>query len=562
MKKTYFLAFLLMLSSFTYSQELLKNGGLENWETNTKPTDWTKAESLTKASDEKHGGSFSAFRNGGKGTKDLAQLISGITPGASYTISFWYKVAGGDGTDARIWSAWKQGRTYLNDNRAELKGPNDKYLDNNGGAWTKYTVTLTAPANANSFNFEVRSYSGSKVYWDDLSFIKSDKKVPALSISEPTEGADIPSSTVTVKLSTQNFNVAKTGGDGYIQYVVDKATAVKKYDIKDITLEGLTEGNHSVEVELVDNSGKSLNPAVKKIVNFKTSSYTKVANIAELKAAKKGGFYQLTGEAIVSYARKYRNQKFIQDKTGGILIDDPNNIVKTAYNQFDGIKNIKGKLREYNKLLQFQPTEDVKGPSSTKNKITPELITLAEFVANFTKYESKLIKIKNVTFDEVKNADSEGGFEPFKPGDNFKRSFNYPISSNGAKSVFRTIFPEADYIGKPSPTKPVDLVVLGSRYRVHHQVVAINLKGIVTLGVEKIEIEGFGVYPNPAKNSITINTKAGAVKKVSVYNILGNQVIKKTIKEKELDVSNLNSGVYFLRVEENGKIATQKLIVE
>jgi hypothetical protein len=158
---------------------MLKNGGLEDWDNDTTPADWEKAESLTKTSAEAHSGSFSAVREGGSGTKDLSQTISGITPGASYTLSFWYKVTAGDGDDARVWSNWKAGSENVyhtgdvNDRSIDpLRGPSNGYMDNNGGVWTKYEVELTAPADVDAFYFEVRSYSNSTTYWDDLSFIK------------------------------------------------------------------------------------------------------------------------------------------------------------------------------------------------------------------------------------------------------------------------------------------------------------------------------------------------------------------------------------------------------
>ena len=149
---------------------MLVNGNLENWDDTSTPTSWDKAENLTQETTEVHGGSNSALRNGGSGTKDLSQNITGIVGGDSYTISVWYK-ADGDGSDARIWSFWRTGTTNLDDNVAELRGPNNSYFDNNGNTWSEYSVTLDAPEAADAFFFEVRSYSQSTVYWDDLSFV-------------------------------------------------------------------------------------------------------------------------------------------------------------------------------------------------------------------------------------------------------------------------------------------------------------------------------------------------------------------------------------------------------
>jgi hypothetical protein len=67
-------------------------------------------------------------------------------------------------------------------------------------------------------------------------------------------------------------------------------------------------------------------------------------------------------------------------------------------------------------------------------------------------------------------------------------------------------------------------------------------------------------YPNPTFN--TINLKDVEFNsKLSITSIDGSVVYQKQIKsEKEIDVSNLSQGIYFLQIEKNGKISTQKFI--
>ncbi len=160
---------ILMISSLAWGQEILTNGTFENWDSTTSPTDWTHVENITQESTAGlvHSGTYSAKHIGG--TKDLGQTVTGIVSGDEYTITLWYKVTAGDATSARIWSYWKNGTNNLNDNASELRGPNNSYFNNNGGVWTEYTVTLNAPATADGFYFEVRTYSGATVYWDDFS---------------------------------------------------------------------------------------------------------------------------------------------------------------------------------------------------------------------------------------------------------------------------------------------------------------------------------------------------------------------------------------------------------
>ena len=142
---------------------------MESWDDSNTPTSWTHVENAAQSTNA-HSGTYSVQHTGG--TSDLAQTISGIIPGKTYTISFWYQheTGTGDGTDLRIWSYWKAGNTNLTDNADELRGPNDSYLDNNNGEWTQYSVTLTAPATADNFYFEVRTYGGAVGYYDDFSF--------------------------------------------------------------------------------------------------------------------------------------------------------------------------------------------------------------------------------------------------------------------------------------------------------------------------------------------------------------------------------------------------------
>ncbi len=169
MKKLFLLLTFMSLAFWGVGQEQLLNGAFENWDNSTTPSDWNKVENIQQESTEIHGGSYSAKHTGG--TKDLGQTIENIIPGEDYTLTIWYKVVENDGTDARIWSYWKDGSTTLNDHANELRGPNNSYFDNNSGQWTSYSVTLTAPASADNFYFEVRTYSGAVVYWDDFSFV-------------------------------------------------------------------------------------------------------------------------------------------------------------------------------------------------------------------------------------------------------------------------------------------------------------------------------------------------------------------------------------------------------
>lgn len=67
------------------------------------------------------------------------------------------------------------------------------------------------------------------------------------------------------------------------------------------------------------------------------------------------------------------------------------------------------------------------------------------------------------------------------------------------------------------------------------------------------------IIPNPIDNIFTISLKDDILEKVIIYNELGQQV--KEVKTKEVDISNLSKGVYFVKItSQNGKSATKKVI--
>ncbi len=75
-------------------------------------------------------------------------------------------------------------------------------------------------------------------------------------------------------------------------------------------------------------------------------------------------------------------------------------------------------------------------------------------------------------------------------------------------------------------------------------------------------IDGLQVYPNPVTNgTFYINTNADATKEVVVYDVLGKQVVK-TSTTNAVNVSNLKSGVYIVKITEEGKTATRKLVIK
>lgn len=76
-------------------------------------------------------------------------------------------------------------------------------------------------------------------------------------------------------------------------------------------------------------------------------------------------------------------------------------------------------------------------------------------------------------------------------------------------------------------------------------------------------ISGLKMYPNPVSNgTIFINTDANTEKTVVIYDMLGKQVINTTTTSNEVNVAKLHSGLYIVKITEEGKTATRKLVIE
>lgn len=553
MKKIYFLLFTLLTVSFSFGQELLVNGTFEAWDSATNPTAWSVAASVSQESTEMHGGLYSAKHTGGaSGSVKLSQRITGITPGVSYTVSVWYMVQSGTGddTDARIWSKWATDGTNDNATDADvLQGVGaNGYFDTNGHAWTQYSVTVTAPAGANEFLFEVRTYANAVVFWDDFSFFQESGAVPTLSVTSPANGATVPSADVNVELSVQNFVVGNPGAgiDGHIHYTLDGGTVVMKYDTNPISLTGLSAGSHTVNLELVDNSHQPLASPVTASVTFDVVVPTQVADLTALRAGTIGQFYQVMNSPTVTYTRTNRNQKYIQDSSdSAILIDDAAGAISTTFVIGDGMSGLVGELSDFGGVLQFIPSGNASVAAGAT--ITPQVVTIAALLADWEPYESELVQIYNTTF-------ADGG-------STFAASTNYDISdTSGGPMTFRP-FNEADYVGGAIPSGAMPLIGIVAEFSAAPQISSRSMLDV--LSTSSYQLTGFNVYPNPTSiGYVNITSKTNDVIQVAVYDILGKQVLNNTVNNNRLNVSTLTSGVYIMKISQNGQTISKKLVVK
>lgn len=83
------------------------------------------------------------------------------------------------------------------------------------------------------------------------------------------------------------------------------------------------------------------------------------------------------------------------------------------------------------------------------------------------------------------------------------------------------------------------------------------------VNVEDMEKENITVYPNPASSNLTVTLAGNEAATVQLFNLVGQQVYSETaVNSASINVSSLKAGVYMLKVSQNGKVYTSKVVVK
>ncbi|MDX9695487.1 MAG: T9SS type A sorting domain-containing protein [Bacteroidales bacterium] len=173
-------------------------------------------------------------------------------------------------------------------------------------------------------------------------------------------------------------------------------------------------------------------------------------NIAALRSIPAGDEVKYTGEAIVTFTQTFRNQKYIQDATGAILIDDNTNVLAKAWVKGDKVSNIRGNIGISNGNTQIIPSVAGENAISSGNVVTPVVVSVTDINTNFETYESQLVKVVNVGFSSVGNF-ANGAVSDYS-------------DIGSVAGTFRTTFYDVDYIGTAIPTTRVTITgILNSR---------------------------------------------------------------------------------------------------
>jgi endonuclease I len=235
---------------------------------------------------------------------------------------------------------------------------------------------------------------------------------------------------------------------------------------------------------------------------------------------------------------------YIRDNSssrGGICIY---NSLKTG-NIGDSVV-VRGTVTEYSTLTELSNIDYLYNFGDNKS-VQPITLTVSQINED---YEGLLVRIENVTF-------SAGG--SIIPDSN--KSFTF--SDGTGQTVFYSPW-TSKLVGKKIPVGKVSLTGIVSQYSGTYQLLVRDIADfeLQTGNSQQPKIQNqVEIYPNPATNLLNISTNL-EIKSVAGYSAGGKMVFIKTNQIKQIDISALQPGIYFLKVEtQEGVFINRKFIV-
>lgn len=286
---------------------------------------------------------------------------------------------------------------------------------------------------------------------------------------------------------------------------------------------------------------------------------TEVANIAALRAGVQDGrLYKLTGEAIVTLKVANRNQIYIQDATGAILIDDANPKKLTSdYNVGDGIVGLIGSVGHFRQMIQIAPVTDAGGANSTGNVVEPAIVTISELGMG---HDAQLVTVKGVSITRL----TTGTGDDIVTIENFESAKNYVINDD-SEGILRTAYSDLDYIGALIPTAKQDITGFVLRFDNDYQLVPRSLADIVTsstVSVGDVTLADVVVYTDAVLNQLKV-VGSKELAQVELVNTVGAVVksVKVNSNNASVAMSELPKGVYIVRITSvDGSVTVSKVI--
>ena len=555
MKKIYVLLFTLTLTGLSFGQTVFINE--LHYDNSSSDID-EGVEIAGPAGTDLTSYKITAY-NGSNGLKYLEKSLSGIIPNidnSGYGTLFFPTeglqngapdgIALDDGTSLIQFLSY-EGVMTATDGVAKDVASTDIVIEETGSTPVGHSIQLTGSGT----EYENFSWTGPIANTNNLINTGQTFGVasPTLIISSPSDGETIAPSVENVNIEWTTTN---TSGTETVNIIVNGTTT---NDVTSPFAISTTDGStYNVTVNLIDGGST----VAYGNISFSIGNLTQVASITALRsdvtANGADGFYEITGQSLLTHKDGYKGKKWFQDATpSGIYIYDAEDVIATTYNVGDMVSGLKGKAVIVNGVLQLHPTEDSGVIASSDNAVVAQTVTIAGFNAAPSDYESTFINFENVKFS------AGDGAAVFETGE------NYVLTQGQAETVVRTEFYGADYIGENIPsTELANVSGIAGAYNGTAQLYVRNLADLTTtLAAGQFEVSKFNLYPNPTKSDfVNITSTGSGAMQAAIFDILGKQVINTTVSNKRINISTLNTGIYIVKLTQGAATTTKKLIIQ
>lgn len=279
-------------------------------------------------------------------------------------------------------------------------------------------------------------------------------------------------------------------------------------------------------------------------VNSESGAFTVIAYASSILNLRENciedDIVNLDAEVIITFKRSASNQKFIQDATAGLLIYDPSGILTTTLNEGDIFSGLEGKIDFYGGVMEIIPTKATVNVISTGNQVSPPEMTLTEYITNYTDFESMLIKLSDITFN-----DADGSTV-------FVQNTNYIISDGTSEATFRTFATgESNVVGWLIPGDHVKLTCIAGFFNTTVQVYARTTSDFdIITGINELSEKDVTIYPVPATTELRVRNSA-SIKTLEILDASG-RIIRTMVpaqsEELIVPVGDLKNGMYIIRL--------------
>lgn len=247
---------------------------------------------------------------------------------------------------------------------------------------------------------------------------------------------------------------------------------------------------------------------------------------------------------------------YVYDNTGGINVFNFSDVSGYQVTRGDSLMMI-GEIDQFRGLTELL-VDSINVLSSGNALKTPQVVSVLNEAT-----ESEYIRMNQWWFVDTLQWTTGSG----------NGGFNVDIT-NGTDTFVMRIDAATDLYNMAIPTTDTfDVIGAGSQFSFSspaldgYQIFPRDSADIIPqggIGIRENTLKGVSIYPNPARDRISIFTGSNAVKHIDIYSLTGSLVLSLDSREmtEVIDMSGLPSGVYLITLVQDGERITRKLILE